>query len=219
MKLRKSGPQIVGEFVGSITFWGKTMKRILILVSWFLASSSVATAAQVTYTFNLSGANEATPNASPALGFGSVVFDLDFQTMRVTASFADLTAANTAAHIHCCTGIANGGTAIVATVMPTFTDFPSGVTSGTYDHTFDLNSAGTYNSSFVTAQGGGVDGAKVALLAGAAAGQAYFNIHTSTFPGGEIRGFLLTPVPLPAGIWLFGSGLGLWVLRLRQRHI
>ena len=40
----------------------------------------------------------------------------------------------------------------------------------------------------------------------------YINIHSSTFGGGEIRG-QVNVVPLPAGIWLFGSALALmgWI--------
>jgi len=38
------------------------------------------------------------------------------------------------------------------------------------------------------------------------AGLWYINIHTSTFPGGEIRG-QVNVVPIPAAAWLFGSGL------------
>ncbi len=39
-------------------------------------------------------------------------------------------------------------------------------------------------------------------------GQAYFNIHTQSFAGGEIRGFL-TPVPEPQTYQLLAMGLGL----------
>jgi CHRD domain len=37
--------------------------------------------------------------------------------------------------------------------------------------------------------------AEVALAASLAADTAYLNIHTTNFPGGEIRGFLLFPEP------------------------
>ena len=37
-----------------------------------------------------------------------------------------------------------------------------------------------------------------------ATGQAYFNIHTVNFGGGEIRGFLITPVPEPGTLVLTG---------------
>ena len=39
-------------------------------------------------------------------------------------------------------------------------------------------------------------------------GNWYVNVHTLDFPGGEIRGqVIVNPVPIPAAVWLFGSGL------------
>ena len=42
----------------------------------------------------------------------------------------------------------------------------------------------------------------------------YINIHSTAFPGGEIRG-QVNVVPIPAAVWLFGSALGLlgWMRR------
>src|SRR4029450_2181923 len=65
----------------------------------------------------------------------------------------------------------------VATTTPTFTDFPLGVKSGTYDHTFELGLASSYNSAFIAANGGTVITASNALFAGLDAGRAYLNIH------------------------------------------
>jgi hypothetical protein len=50
--------------------------------------------------------------------------------------------------------------------------------------------ASSYNPSFVTNNGGTPASAWAALRAGISAGKAYLNIHSTTFPGGEIRGFL-----------------------------
>ena len=62
--------------------------------------------------------------------------------------------------------------------------------------TFDTSLDSTYNPDFVTANGGSVDAAEAALAASLAAGTAYLNIHSTVFPGGEIRGFLrVVPVP------------------------
>jgi hypothetical protein len=143
----------------------------------------------------LSGANENTPNQSPGTGLAAVFFDTLAQTLRVKVAFANLTTPNTACHIHAATATAGTGNAGVATTTPTFTGFPGGVTSGTYDHTFDLTQLSSYNAAFVTANGGTASSAEAALVAALMADTSYLNIHTLEFPGGEIRGFLSRKVP------------------------
>ena len=64
--------------------------------------------------------------------------------------------------------------------------------------------------------GGSILAAETALYNGLLAGKAYLNIHTSTVPAGEIRGFLAVPEPLTLS--LFGAGLaGVAALRRRRR--
>ena len=75
------------------------------------------------------------------------------------------------------------------------------------------------NAAFVTAKGGTVSGPFNARLGGVQGGNAYFNVHTSSFAGGEIRGFL-APVPEP-GTWaLMGLGVAVMagVAARRQRQ-
>ena len=170
------------------------MKRIalaLTLVAAMFMVSSISDAATTRFSFSLSGANENPTNTSPATGSGFVELDTTAHTLHVSVTFSGLTSISTMAHIHCC--IAPPGNTNVATPVPAFPDFPLGVTSGAYDHTLDLTQASSWNPPFIAANGGTPAGAEAALAAGAAADQAYFNIHTTAFPPGEIRGFL-TPV-------------------------
>ena len=138
-------------------------------------------------------------------------------TLFVDVTFSGLTSGTTASHIHCC--VAPGSNrAGVATQVPTFSLMPLGVTSGSFTELLDLTLASSYNPAFITAEGGTTAGAEAALVAGMEAGDSYLNIHTTSFPGGEIRG-LLAPTPEPSSILLLGSGvLGLVGTRLRRRR-
>src|SRR5947208_4278677 len=191
------------------------MKPSAMLALCLLGAAAAMPASAITtiYTATLSGSAESPPNASPGTGNATVTVDTTANTMEVQVTFANLTTPDTAAHIHCCTASPGSGTAGVATVTPTFTGFPGGVTSGTYDHTFDLTLASSYNPAFVTAEGG-VPQAEAALITAIESGANYLNIHTSNFPTGEIRGAL---VPEPASVILLGSALlGLCFIRRRK---
>ena len=77
-------------------------------------------------------------------------------------------------------------------ILPAFTDFPMGVTSGTYPaHTLDLTMASSYNPAFITAHGMNVAQAEADFIAGILGGQSYLNIHTVINGGGEIRAQLV----------------------------
>jgi hypothetical protein len=169
------------------------------------------------YTTTLSGANEAVPNDSFGTGSATVTIDSVLFSMRVETTFSGLSGTTTASHIHCCTLVPYAGTVGVATQTPTFSLFPLGVTSGSYDHTFDMTQASSYNASFITTSGGTPATAFAALVAGMDIGKAYLNIHTTYIPGGEIRGFL-APVPEPEIYAMLGVGLGLmgWVGRRKK---
>jgi len=94
--------------------------------------------------------------------------------------------------------------------------FPLGVTSGSYTRIIDLTLASQYSATFITASGGTTALAEARLIANLTSGQAYFNIHSTTFPGGEIRTFV-TAVPEPETYALMLGGVGLLALARRRR--
>lgn len=185
------------------------MRRILrasiaVFVMALFASSSQAEFI-VTHTL-LSGPAEFPPVASPGTGKAEVSMDTILRLLRVQVSFQDLLANVTVAHIHApIDRNAADPRAAVATTTPTFLGFPAGVTFGSYDETFDTSLASTYRAGFITANGGTVEGAEAALFNALKNGQAYLNIHTTQFPGGEIRGFL-DVVPEPSSVVLLATG-------------
>ena len=188
---------------------------LFMLSTVIMGASGTAQAEPILYTANLSGAAEAPPNDSTGTGFARVAIDLIAHTLRVQASFADLLGTTTVVHIHAATAEPGVGVAGVATQTPRFEGFPVGVTSGTYDFTFDTTLASTFNPAYVAANGGTAAGAEAALAMSLAAGTSYFNLHTSQFPAGEIRGFLQA-VPEPSSIVMTALG-ALGVLALGRR--
>jgi MYXO-CTERM domain-containing protein len=119
--------------------------------------------------------------------------------LRYQGSYTGLSGTTTVAHFHCCTASPFTGNAGVAVDSPTLTGIAPGFSAGSFDQTLDLDVADNFNPAFVTANGGTLAGATARLLAAFGDGSAYLNIHSTTFPGGEIRGFL-QPVPEPASL-------------------
>lgn len=195
----------------------KKTLHLVALVFAFLMFFGEAKADQLVFTATLTGAQEVPPTGSPGIGSALVTIDTVTNLMTVNVSFAGLLSPTTIAHIHCCAG--PGGIAIPATTVPSFPGFPVGVTTGTFLQTFDLTLASSFNPAFITASGGTVASAQAAFITGLLNGQAYFNIHTQQFPGGEIRG-QLQAVPEPATLLLLASGmLGVaGALRKRRKH-
>jgi hypothetical protein len=99
----------------------------------------------VLFVANLSGANEAPPNASPGTGTALAIYDGTLHTLHAEAIFSGLLGPTSAAHIHCCTATPGVAPAGVATQVPSFVGFPLGVTSGSFSNTYDLTleTAGT----------------------------------------------------------------------------
>lgn len=111
--------------------------------------------------------------------------------MQVQCNFNGLSTGVTSAHIHAATTNAFLGTAAVATTTPSFNGFPNGVFSGSYNQTIDMSLSSSFNPIYITSHGGTVSQSWIDLKTAITAGKAYFDIHTSTYPGGEIRGFLI----------------------------
>lgn len=164
----------------------------------------------------MDGPSESPANTSQGTGYGTALYDDVAHTLKLDATYSGLTGTVTQSHIHLATGIPYRGTAGVVVVPPSLPGFVIGNTSGSYSNVFDLTSASSYNSGFVTANGG-TGGAELALIKALNEGRAYWNIHSSSVPGGEIRGFL-SPVPEPASSMLLLAGLTSGCLAARRRH-
>lgn len=136
--------------------------------------AAVVTTPSVTYVAQLSGANEK-PNPTVSTATGTATYTLTGNSLSYIVSVNGLTAPATASHIHV------GGAAVSgAVIVPYVTgSVQSGnLTSGT----IDLSTTVSNGTSTITG-----DSLKVLLNNG----NAYTNVHTSSSPGGEIRGQIL----------------------------
>ena len=196
----------------------KTLLSVLTALSMVSAQANI-----FQYSVTLDGPSE--PTSSLGTGSATVNYDDVSHLLQMQVTFSGLTVAGStgtsASHIHAATVDPFTGTAGVATQNPLI-GFPTGVYSGSFSNTFDLTLASSWNGAYITANGGTPGGAETAFANAMATGRAYWNIHSSLFPGGEIRGFL-TPVPEPSSLALVGlSALGLaarvWSKRRTNRQ-
>ena len=137
----------------------------IILVFFSLPNLRAAT---IPFTGTYSGANEVPANSSTATGTITGTYDSTTNTISFTINFSGLSSNVTAAHFH---GPAFPGRN--APVAYAHTGFPTGVTSGTFTGTQVIT-----------------DAEEKDLLAG----KWYSNIHTTNFPGGEIRALIFFSV-------------------------
>ena len=171
------------------------MIRVFCLLA--LAIFAPAVRGDLIFQASLLPGNEVPPHVTPAFGFITVDLHSNLITLDVSETFDDLTNPASAAHIHCC-----APPSMNAPVVLPFTGFPA-VTTGTYNHTFDLNT----DLTGITA---------ATFVAQLESGNTYANIHDATFPGGEIRG-QLEPVPEPGSVILLTSVLGILGLAVYRK--
>lgn len=127
----------------------------------------VAAADIRTYGVNLSGAQEVPPVVTSGVGGCLVTLDDVTGMVTVSGSYQSMNGNVTAAHIH---GLAGPG--VNAGILIGLT--PTGGTSG------NISGGGTLSAPNVT---------------GMLNGLTYVNVHTTTSPGGEIRGQIVQQVP------------------------
>lgn len=169
------------------------MKSIPILLA--LIASLAAAQAQSQFTVNLNSAQEVgTGSNSSATGSGVLTLNPD-GSVTYNITYSGLVGDYSAAHIH---GSATAFPGVSAGVLVGFVNTPSGTRAGTLQGTTaPLTST---QVGFITA------------------GSAYANIHSSAFPGGEIRGQIVA-VPEPSTLALGITGcalLGASAIRRRK---
>jgi len=140
----------------------------------------------VTYLVYLDGAQERpTPVATPATGNGNIEVDTDANTIKVKVSYSNLSAAETAAHIHGPTPIGVDPRSVAVGVL---FGLPAGQVKVT-----TINYSGHAMPDSVDAW----------LLTG----RTYLNIHSASHGSGEIRGQIDNNQPsTPGGV----PSLGTW---------
>jgi hypothetical protein len=153
-----------------------------------LVPASPAFAVAQSFTATLVGTQEFPTNASTATGAATVDLNAAETSITVNVNFSGLTSNAIAGHIHAHNPVAPAPPGTNANVRFGFTGVPA-ATSGT-----------------VPTQTFTVTAPEVLKLR---TGQWYVNIHSSSLPGGEIRGQVVTSVSYPALV----TGSITWNLR------
>ncbi len=175
------------------------MKKILTGLVLTLCAT-FASAATIEFAANLNGAQEVPANAVPGIGTAGLVLDDVTGALGWVISFEGLSSQLGGAHIHKGPVGQDGGIEIH---LPDFDVFNGSQALGRIEGLF-------VGGVTITAQ----------QISDLKAGLWYINLHTAEFPGGEIRGQVLSgtfnPVPLPAAVWLMAPAIGALVMRRRK---
>jgi len=148
-----------------------------------LLGTSASAQEPIHISANLRGFNEVPAKFTAGTATFRATIDQVAQTITFTVTFSNLTGPPLASHIHFAQPNVNGGVQVFfcdGTGHPACPTTPSGTISGTV-HAADVVDAG---------QGIGAGDFKD-LVKAILAGKTYVNIHTATFPGGEIRGQII----------------------------
>ncbi len=181
------------------------MKKILVplIASGLVALQQTSFAALENFTVSLDGAQDGgglrTGSGSGTLSLDTVANTLTFNNI----GWSGLSADSIASHIHGPAAV-GASTGVLYPLDPTYTTVGTGIRSGTF--------AGTL--SLVAGTGGFTIAQQVSQLEG---GLWYMNIHSTAFPGGEIRGQIIV-VPEPSTLALLGLGTAGLLWRLRRKN-
>jgi hypothetical protein len=167
-----------------------------------LGLPAVATAATAIYSFTLDGTKEVPANLSPAAGSAQVTVDDTADTITFALTAFNLGSPVTGLHIH--------GPALPTANAPIVFNMLANATSQgpvTIGPNVIPNSFAAFGGA----------GSTFADAINAAPSQFYVNLHTQSFPGGEIRG-QLSPIPEASSYAMFIGGLAVLGLFARRRR-